>query len=131
MGVSHPSLDAISLITDDRTDGIEAATKLTGAGGGGCAFTLLSRCHHDITKNGNNNASIESMKKKLCNEIEQLSFEESGFINFQCFESRVGGEGVLWTDPEDFLMDNKEVNLSQNQTLAHFPSMLDFNQALG
>lgn len=40
LGVSHPSLEIIRSLSDTLDIG---STKLTGAGGGGCAFTLLKR----------------------------------------------------------------------------------------
>jgi mevalonate kinase len=39
LGVSHPSLEAIRAQTSAQP--YELSTKLTGAGGGGCAVTLL------------------------------------------------------------------------------------------
>lgn len=44
MGVSHPSLEQVRNIT--RQHGLR--TKLTGAGGGGCAVTILrdGECAH-------------------------------------------------------------------------------------
>ena len=39
LGVSHPSLEAIRAKT--ASEAYKLSTKLTGAGGGGCAVTLL------------------------------------------------------------------------------------------
>lgn len=39
LGVSHPSLEAVRRITG--AEPYNLATKLTGAGGGGCAVTLV------------------------------------------------------------------------------------------
>ena len=39
LAVSHPSLERIKAITKEEPYGL--STKLTGAGGGGCAVTLL------------------------------------------------------------------------------------------
>jgi mevalonate kinase len=39
LGVSHPSLEMI--VASTNSDPYKLATKLTGAGGGGCALTLI------------------------------------------------------------------------------------------
>lgn len=41
LGVGHPSLDAVRACCLSR----DCPSKLTGAGGGGCAIALTSRCH--------------------------------------------------------------------------------------
>ncbi|KAJ1933550.1 Mevalonate kinase, partial [Linderina macrospora] len=70
LGVSHPSLERVRDITSVRG----MASKLTGAGGGGCALTLipndLPSCEVDAS----------------CSEL-----AEEGF---QCYETNVGGPGV-------------------------------------
>ncbi|KAL8918516.1 MAG: hypothetical protein Q9208_007323 [Pyrenodesmia sp. 3 TL-2023] len=75
LGVSHPKLERIREIVD--TVGL-GWTKLTGAGGGGSAITLL-----------NSNAS----PSKLTSLEEQLANE-----GFEKFETTLGGDGVgvLW-----------------------------------
>lgn len=84
VGVSHPSLDLVCAVVDEV--GLEqAATKLTGAGGGGCAMTLL-RPDADPT---------------LATKI-QAALEESSKWRFSCLTSTVGGDGVLWTDANSF-----------------------------
>lgn len=75
LGVSHPKLERIREIVD--TVGL-GWTKLTGAGGGGSAITLL-----------NSNASpskMTSLEEQLANE------------GFEKFETTLGGDGVgvLW-----------------------------------
>jgi len=42
LGVSHPSLERILEVTKEKP--FELSTKLTGAGGGGCAVTLIPDC---------------------------------------------------------------------------------------
>jgi|GEM_PF-1641043 len=74
IGVGHPSLDTIVAVT--KKFGL--FTKLTGAGGGGCAFTLL----------GNENCSKDSSAARI--ELERLGY--------RCYDTQVGGEGVLWHD---------------------------------
>ena len=71
LGVSHPSLEEIRIITEKRSLG---ATKLTGAGGGGCAITLV---YDSATE-----ADIESVSREL---------EAKGFETFQAM---LGGKGV-------------------------------------
>ncbi len=70
--VSHASLEAIRNTT--AGDPWRLATKLTGAGGGGCAVTLLP----DALKQ----ADLESLVRAL---------EQQGF---ECYETSIGGPGV-------------------------------------
>ncbi|CDK27913.1 unnamed protein product [Kuraishia capsulata CBS 1993] len=71
LGVSHPSLEKIKQFSDELAVG---ETKLTGAGGGGCAITLLKD-------------SVEH--SKIAKLVEM--FEEA---NFECYETMLGGKGV-------------------------------------
>ena len=75
LGVSHPRLERIRELVDDADVGW---TKLTGAGGGGSAITLLKP---------------ESSPEALCELEEKLDIE-----NFERFETTLGGDGVgvLW-----------------------------------
>ena len=75
LGVSHPRLERIRELVD--TVGI-GWTKLTGAGGGGCAITLL--------KSSLESEDLEKLEEKLEKE------------NFERFEITLGGDGVgvLW-----------------------------------
>ncbi|KAL3689875.1 hypothetical protein R1sor_016184 [Riccia sorocarpa] len=68
MGVSHPSIEQICQITS----GFSLCSKLTGAGGGGCVFTLLRNDGTDILK----------LRHQL-----QLA-------GFDCFQAAMGGKGV-------------------------------------
>lgn len=101
LGVSHPSLNAITNLTCSLYDELKCTTKLTGAGGGGCAFTFLE---------GDDNVKrrCEIVKRK----IDSLSNVESHEIangdennksqtkchtwTFESFTSAVGGIGVMW-----------------------------------
>jgi len=87
-GVSHPSLDLICSVVDEVGNG-DAAAKVTGAGGGGCAMTLL-RPGADPTLGKEIQAAL------------QLSSKRSPW-RFSCLTSTVGGDGVLWTDPDAFV----------------------------
>lgn len=74
MGVSHVTLEKICHVTSKYS----LHSKLTGAGGGGCAFTLLR-------------PNIE--EEELKGVIKDLEAE-----GFTCFETEVGSEGVLVHD---------------------------------
>lgn len=71
LGVSHPALEQVKMIADSLALG---ATKLTGAGGGGCAITVLT-----------DGVLLELL---LTAEAE---FAKHGF---ECFEATLGGAGV-------------------------------------
>ena len=75
LGVSHPRLERIRELVNDAGVGW---TKLTGAGGGGSAITLL--------KPGSSPEALRDLEKKLDAE------------NFERFETTLGGDGVgvLW-----------------------------------
>lgn len=75
MKVSHPALERICDITKHY---FGLSTKLTGAGGGGCAFTYLG---------GTATTATQPIQNALTKE------------GFQCMESTVGGSGVLWVVP--------------------------------
>ena len=73
IGVSHPSLETIC--NSSRKVGL--SSKLTGAGGGGCAVTFLGVAGEDATPD------LESLKSEL-----------STSHGYDCFESEIGGVGV-------------------------------------
>ncbi|KAJ2076587.1 Mevalonate kinase [Coemansia sp. RSA 988] len=73
LGVSHPSLERIREITAARG----MASKLTGAGGGGCAITLVP---------------MDSSSAAVNRVVEELG--EEGFC---CYKTVVGGAGVTIT----------------------------------
>ncbi|EWC44619.1 hypothetical protein DRE_06608 [Drechslerella stenobrocha 248] len=77
LGVSHPKLERVRQIVDGSGIGW---TKLTGAGGGGCAFSIL--------KPG---GPVEQAKKAAVEE----TLEEEGMVTY---EATLGGDGVgvLW-----------------------------------
>ena len=80
IGVGHPSLDQVVL----QSKQCGYASKLTGAGGGGCAITLLD----DRVSEDGSNSDNGSNKQKLCAGLAELGFET--------FESAIAGEGVRW-----------------------------------
>ncbi|CDU22517.1 related to cystathionine beta-lyase [Sporisorium scitamineum] len=69
--VSHPALELIKNKTESFDE--QLATKLTGAGGGGCAVTLLP------------DGFEQEKADALVNELEGAGFK--------CYETRVGGDG--------------------------------------
>ena len=72
LGVSHPSLEKIISITARQ----KMHAKLTGAGGGGFAFALITPWH--------NEAQINQVKMEL---------KAGGFV---CWETKLAGEGVKY-----------------------------------
>lgn len=85
LGVSHPSLEEIKMISDTEQLG---TTKLTGAGGGGCAITLV-------------NEGVSEQK------IQQVlgQYKSKGF---ESYETALGGKGVgvLFDDSEALLLSS-------------------------
>jgi hypothetical protein len=73
LGVGHPSLTAVY----DTSNMFDLACKLTGAGGGGCAITLLK-------PSSRTDSSLENLQSTLASQ---------GFVSFF---SEVGGAGVKW-----------------------------------
>lgn len=70
LGVSHPSLDRIAAIAARHS----FHAKLTGAGGGGFAFALVTPKHAP--------EQVRALRREL---------EAAGF---QCWETSIGGPGV-------------------------------------
>ena len=85
LGVSHPSLEKVKLLADQLNLG---ETKLTGAGGGGCAITLLK---DDIDES------------KISILLDQYKNE-----GFEAFETTLGGKGVGLLFPNHNQDNDKE-----------------------
>lgn len=79
MGVGHPALDAVCR-TMSNVAGL-TCSKLTGAGGGGCAITLVPSSH-----------ATESAREKIRDAI--VATEKLGF---ECERTTIGGSGVCLT----------------------------------
>uniref|UniRef100_A0AAV1UWP8 Mevalonate kinase n=1 Tax=Peronospora matthiolae TaxID=2874970 RepID=A0AAV1UWP8_9STRA len=79
LGVGHPQIDVVARICKQ----FNGATKLTGAGGGGCTITLLPQSL--------SNADLSKLVKQL---------EASGF---ECFTSSIGGPGLIRHSPNETL----------------------------
>ena len=82
IGVSHPGLEKIKILSDELKIG---GTKLTGAGGGGCAMTVLSPLDLD--------------DKKLLQFINTLQND----LKYDVHKSQLGGVGA-------FLIPSNEIN---------------------
>jgi len=80
LGVSHPKLERIRELIDHAGIGW---TKLTGAGGGGCAITIL---RPDSAAQAKDSTALADLQRKL---------DEEGF---EKFETTLAGDGVgvLW-----------------------------------
>lgn len=85
LGVSHPALERVRMISDEYRIG---STKLTGAGGGGCAITLVTE------------GVVSSQLEKAI-----IDFEAEGF---ETIETMLGGRGVAFMSVEDVPSEEKE-----------------------
>ena len=85
LGVSHPKLEKIRELTDSADIGY---TKLTGAGGGGCAITLI--------KPGCNQTKVKILDEQL---------DAAGFKRY---ETQLGGDGVGILFPAILKNDSEE-----------------------
>ncbi|KAF6007010.1 hypothetical protein HII13_004686 [Brettanomyces bruxellensis] len=104
LGVSHPNLERIKLNCDELHVG---ETKLTGAGGGGCAITLL----RDGIK--------PEVLTELENRLEKLGFES--------FKATLGGKGVgLLTTNDSALLKNMTV-----KNFINFKSRDNIEESIG
>jgi len=85
LGVSHPKLERIRALIDHTGIGW---TKLTGAGGGGCAITILK------PSSTTNSPSDPTHRQDLLTDLES-KLEAEGF---EKFETTLAGDGVgvLW-----------------------------------
>eukprot|EP01104_Vermistella_antarctica_P018809 TRINITY_DN7115_c0_g1_i1.p1 TRINITY_DN7115_c0_g1~~TRINITY_DN7115_c0_g1_i1.p1 ORF type:complete len:437 (+),score=44.72 TRINITY_DN7115_c0_g1_i1:268-1578(+) len=90
MGVGHQSLDDV--VAASQRLGFGA--KLTGAGGGGCAITLLPSAGDETGTDGDGDDDGDGSGSSLaCRLREELQNEKNGF---RCFDACVGGPGVLY-----------------------------------
>ncbi|KAF2725409.1 mevalonate kinase [Polychaeton citri CBS 116435] len=104
LGVSHPKLERLRYLVDQAGVGW---TKLTGAGGGGCAITLLkpgvttrpSRPRRNTDPNAKNSPSspLEHLEQALTQE------------GFEKYETTLGGDGVGVLFPA--VIDGEEIDL--------------------
>jgi mevalonate kinase len=95
MGVSHPSLEQVRAITSKH--GLK--TKLTGAGGGGCAVTVIRDGKLRKCMLGQDNLKTCSKTNPILNvdtqhETIEATVKELTAAGFECYETSVGGPGV-------------------------------------
>ncbi|CAH6718289.1 mevalonate kinase [[Candida] jaroonii] len=105
LGVSHPVLEEIKSIGDLNKIGV---TKLTGAGGGGCAITLV---YEDVDE--------EIIKSTL------KTYESKGFASY---ETSLGGKGVgaLFSHSEESVFDIE--TFANLKTREEIESLLHINE---
>lgn len=85
LGVGHGAIDHVRATVREILPG--AATKLTGAGGGGCTLTLLPA-----------SGVPAGVSQRLTEALEAQSWNREGLLNlrnFKCVETRMAGSGVL------------------------------------
>ena len=90
LGVSHPSLEAIKAKTQTP---FGLSTKLTGAGGGGCAVTLIpdgERSNLSCISYTRLTRSLEDFEDERLQDLISLLIRES----FQPYLTSVGGSGL-------------------------------------
>ncbi|KAF4361224.1 hypothetical protein F8388_018949 [Cannabis sativa] len=81
MGVSHSSIETVLRTTLKY----KLASKLTGAGGGGCVLTLLPNCIL---------FSLVYLADMLSGKVVDIVMNELESCGFQCFTAGIGGNGV-------------------------------------
>ncbi|SGZ40725.1 related to Mevalonate kinase [Hanseniaspora guilliermondii] len=97
IGVSHPGLEKIKILSDELKIG---GTKLTGAGGGGCAMTILDPY-----------ASEEKVDEFKCSLIDLYGYD--------VYKSQLGGTGAYLIDTnritKEILLDfEKNTKINEN-----------------
>ena len=83
LGVSHPRLERLRYLVNESGVGW---TKLTGAGGGGCAITLLKPEVSDATTHLNGDGAQMSALQELEQQLESEGFAQ--------YATTLGGDGV-------------------------------------
>ncbi len=109
LGVSHPTLEQIKSVADTIDIG---ETKLTGAGGGGCAITLLK---DNITTSQLNEFKIEMEQKR----------------KFEVFKTSLGGKGVAYLSPIDIINNKSSKNIFDAQVFIDLGSKQDIENTIG
>ncbi|CAK1367637.1 unnamed protein product [Cercospora beticola] len=111
LGVSHPRLERLRYLVDQAGVGW---TKLTGAGGGGCAITLLKPDIAPVGNGRNNGDSQLNGDAKYSKDGEELSgmeqldrdLKKEGFIKYA---TTLGGDGVGVLYPA--VINDEEIDL--------------------
>lgn len=94
LGVSHPKLERLRQLVDVSGVGW---TKLTGAGGGGCAFTILKPEEETEDTSTGEELPLTQTKLTRSEKLRRLD-QELEVEGFEKFETTLGGDGVgvLW-----------------------------------
>lgn len=88
--MGHESLAAVFKASE--SNGLPC--KLTGAGGGGCAMTLLPQEEpHEIE--GKNSSGEVGLRSVVTSAVDRLKVSLSE-LGFEAFESSLAGDGVQW-----------------------------------
>lgn len=90
LDVSHSSLEAV--VKASESEGLSC--KLTGAGGGGCAITLLPMDATCETGSQSSSEEVQSSAGQTC-AVNRLK-ASLGELGFEAFESSLAGDGVQW-----------------------------------
>ncbi|OBA20870.1 mevalonate kinase [Metschnikowia bicuspidata var. bicuspidata NRRL YB-4993] len=104
LGVSHPSLEEVRVITERHQLG---ATKLTGAGGGGCAITVVDDAVSE--------SDLDSVSKELAAK------------GFETFQAMLGGKGVGMLSADDCA----DTSIFTAESLAAYESREHIEQRIG
>ena len=100
LGVSHPRLERLRYLVDQSGVGW---TKLTGAGGGGCAITLLRPSAAAAQHQSNGESAQQATSTPL--QTLQKQLEAEGFARY---ETTLGGDGVGVLYPA--VIDGEEID---------------------
>lgn len=114
LGVSHPRLERLRYLVDQAGVGW---TKLTGAGGGGCAITLLKPDVHSPRRRSraasgaqlNGDAAYAGLNGKLA-PMDQL-YHDLEVEGFQKYATTLGGDGVGVLYPA--VINDEEIDLEK------------------
>lgn len=102
LGVSHPRLERLRYLVDQAGVGW---TKLTGAGGGGCAITLLEPdCAASSAEDQLNGHAAHETQSPLQHLEKQLDAE-----GFKKYQTTLGGDGVGVCYPA--IIDQEEIDM--------------------
>lgn len=102
LGVSHPRLERLRYLVDQAGVGW---TKLTGAGGGGCAITLLKPdCAASSAEDQLNGHAAHETQSPLQHLEKQLDAE-----GFKKYQTTLGGDGVGVCYPA--IIDQEEIDM--------------------
>lgn len=106
IGVSHPGLEKVKILSDELKIG---GTKLTGAGGGGCAMTILDPYASEKT--------VDEFKGSL-----------SDLYGYDVYKSQLGGTGAYLIDADkiskEILLDFERNTKIDGETIKLIDSLI-------